>query len=128
MIDEIQYAPDLLPELKLRLDQLRRQRIKTGYELPAVLLWATGSNRIDLEDQIQESLAGRVSLYVMHTCSVREMTRQDPSRSISTILYRGGWPELLTNPALDPVAYLDDYLQTFVERDIVRAAGISEPC
>jgi len=39
---------------------------------------------------------------------------------------RGGWPELYSTADLDPVQYLNDFIATFIEKDIVTAAGIEK--
>ncbi|OFZ15554.1 MAG: hypothetical protein A2Z20_02805 [Bdellovibrionales bacterium RBG_16_40_8] len=35
----------------------------------------------------------------------------------------GGWPELHARESLDPKKFLDDYINSYVEKDIVLAAG-----
>jgi hypothetical protein len=40
------------------------------------------------------------------------------------VLIKGGWPELHIDHELDPVRYLNDLILTFIEKDIVAAAGI----
>jgi len=42
------------------------------------------------------------------------------------ILYIGGWPELHARESLDPKKFLDDYINSYVEKDIVLAAGIQK--
>lgn len=39
---------------------------------------------------------------------------------------RGGWPELYVDRGLDAARILDDFVLTYVERDIVAAAGIEK--
>jgi hypothetical protein len=39
---------------------------------------------------------------------------------------RGGWPELHASPHLNAVQYLNDFIATFIEKDIVSAAGIEK--
>jgi hypothetical protein len=52
LIDEIQYAPELLPYIKMEADK----------EQSAGLFWLTGSQQFHLMKGISESLAGRVGI------------------------------------------------------------------
>jgi predicted AAA+ superfamily ATPase len=45
---------------------------------------------------------------------------------LQTLFMRGGWPELHASLELDAVQYLNDFIATFIERDIVTAAGIEK--
>lgn len=117
LLDEATLAPPLFFELKRRVDGARRG------ELPEVDVWITGSNQTLLHRNVRESLAGRASYFDLNTLSVHELARAGSFR-LEDYLLRGGWPELYRDPTLDPVRYLNDLLATFVERDIVLAAGI----
>ena len=55
LIDEIQYAPELLPYIKIHADQSK----KTGE------IWLTGSQKHQMIKGASESLAGRVALIDM---------------------------------------------------------------
>ena len=41
-------------------------------------------------------------------------------------MLRGGFPELYRRPELRPVSYLNDYISTFIEKDIGRSSGIEK--
>jgi len=45
---------------------------------------------------------------------------------IKNILFNGGWPELYTNTSLATTTYLNNYLRSYVEKDIVLSAGTTE--
>jgi predicted AAA+ superfamily ATPase len=129
LIDEAQYAPNLFPEIKLRIDRSRRTRARAPAESGArrePLYYLTGSNRLQLDENVKESLAGRSHLYTLHGLSVREILRFAPATPLKLILFRGGFPELHASPTLRPVGYLNDYIATFVEKDIALSAGISK--
>jgi predicted AAA+ superfamily ATPase len=125
LIDEAQYAPNLFSEIKLRIDRLRRDQLKTG-EKKKTLYYITGSNRILLDRNVKESLAGRCHLYSLHGFSVREILANFPMTLVKTLLWRGGFPELYTNSDLLPQRYLNDYILSFLEKDIAASAGISK--
>jgi hypothetical protein len=40
--------------------------------------------------------------------------------------FRGGFPELYVRRELDPPRYFDDYVRTFVEKDIALSAGVQQ--
>ena len=128
-IDEVQYAPPLFPELKLAVDAARRtRRSGEGHAARIDVAWLTGSNQLLLEREVRESLAGRVTVDVLHTLSVHELVRAGAVTREAPIeaLVRGGWPELYVDRALDPARVLDDFVLTYVERDIIAAAGIEK--
>jgi len=118
LIDEIQEAPNLLPELKLLVDTARR----AGAPVPPI--WVTGSNAARLDSAAKESLSGRANYFRLHTLSVAELAAASiPSREV---FVRGGWPELHAHQMLDPVRYLDDHIRTFIEKDIAATAGVAK--
>jgi predicted AAA+ superfamily ATPase len=120
-IDEAQYAPRLFPSLKRRADLFKRQN--PGERRTIIRL--TGSNQIVMDRQIKESLAGRASFFDMNTLSVAEILAEK-NTTIQDILFMGGWPELHAINDMNPKKYLDDYLNSYVEKDIVLAAGINK--
>src|ERR1035438_4249771 len=63
LIDEIQYAPELLPYLKMRVDADRGPG----------LFWLTGSQQFPLMQGVTESLAGRVAVVSLLGFSAREI-------------------------------------------------------
>jgi len=115
LLDEATLAPELFIEIKRRVDAARRG------EEPPLDVWITGSNQTLLQRTVRESLAGRASYFDLNTLSVHELGAR---YSLSQMLLRGGWPELYASPELDPVRYLNDLIATFIEKDIVSAAGI----
>jgi predicted AAA+ superfamily ATPase len=133
-IDEAQYAPALFPSLKRRVDLFKRDPRNKRQTIFRI----TGSNQILMDRNVKESLAGRASFFDMNTLSVSEIIEAQQAsavrpaftdagpRSIQDILYMGGWPELHADPSLDPKKFLDDYINSYIEKDIVLAAGIQK--
>ena len=120
VIDEAQYAPNLFPELKKKSDQLKKELNKkqTVFRL-------TGSNQILMDKAVKEGLTGRASFFDLTTLSLSEILS---SVSISPIqaLYQGGWPELYAYPETDSNKYLNDYIRSYIEKDIILTAGIQK--
>lgn len=117
VLDEATLAPEIFPELKRRVDQQRREGSSANTKID---IWITGSNQTLLQRNVRESLSGRASYFDLNTLSFHELR----DCSLGKILLRGGWPELHINDELDPVRYLNDLILTFIEKDIVAAAGI----
>lgn len=121
-IDEAQYAPQIFPTLKREVDLKKR----VDNFVPETFYRLTGSNQILMDQNIKESLAGRASFFEMNTLSVREILRSRNDLSIQEILYVGGWPEVHSQRRNDVKKYLDDYVNSYIEKDIVLSAGIQK--
>lgn len=125
ILDEIQYAPQLFPEIKQIIDRHKKEKLLLSNPTPVkTLFYITGSNQILLDKQVKETLVGRASYFHLNTLSVHEILRAFPKIDINEILFRGGWPELYTNKQLDPIKYINDYIRNYIEKDIVTSAGI----
>lgn len=116
VIDEIQYAPELLPYIKIEVDQNRRK--KGQYVL-------TGSQTFQVMDGISESLAGRIAIFHLFPFSWEEISHVKGYKTISgevlsTVkqMIRGFYPEFFVNSNLDPSLWYGSYLSTYIERDV----------
>ncbi|MES2218129.1 MAG: ATP-binding protein [Pseudomonadota bacterium] len=127
LLDEVQYVPNLFPELKKVVDQVKRTEVfQSSAAKPGVLFRLTGSNQILMDKNIKESLTGRASYFYLNTLTVHEILTALPETLIKDIIFKGGWPELYTNDRLSPTTYLNDYIRTYVEKDIIMSAGIQK--
>ncbi len=125
IIDEVQYAPNIFPEIKRLVDQLKRERLKKTKKKLKVVFRLTGSNQVLMDKNVKESLVGRAGFYYLNTLSVSEIFSTDSSVSCMKILFQGGWPELYVSD-IPNVKYLNDYIRNYIEKDIVLSAGISK--
>ncbi len=66
ILDEIQYAPELIPVIKRRVDAIR----KNG------LFFLTGSQQWGVMKAVSESLAGRALILDLDTFSIFETAKQ----------------------------------------------------
>ncbi len=127
ILDEVQYAPDLLPYIKEAIDARRRER---------GLYLMTGSQNLMLMAQVTESLAGRTAILRLLPLSEREI-RGKPEQPLAwerplgqpspkgpaqqdlwKSLLRGCYPELTVEPDRDIPLWHASYLQTYLERDV----------
>lgn len=128
MIDEIQYAPTLLPYIKMHVDQYKQMGD----------FWLTGSQMFHMMKNVSESLAGRVGILQMLGFSNREILGQeslsfkanpkDWKEKIKTVkpqkikdvfarIYKGSMPSLYeSSHNLD--VFFSSYVQTYLQRDI----------
>lgn len=125
VIDEIQYAPELLPYIKIRVDQKNQNG----------MYFLTGSQMFHMMKNVSESLAGRVGILSMYSLSRSEIeersaeaflpdrisstpVEQDTISDIFKMIYRGGMPRMAADPELKPEDFFGGYVQTYLERDI----------
>jgi predicted AAA+ superfamily ATPase len=115
IIDEVQYAPGLFRHLKAEVDA---KRAANGQFL------LTGSQKFTLMKNVSESLAGRADIMELETLSFTEIHAALPETDLETAIVRGGFPELYANPDIDPVAFYNSYLATYLERDVRALANV----
>src|SRR3990167_5052518 len=72
LLDEVQYVPNIFSEIKRRIDQLKKERLKNNTHLP-ILFRLTGSNQLLMDKHVKESLVGRASYFYLNTLSVHEI-------------------------------------------------------
>jgi len=139
LIDEIQYAPDLLPYIKLEVDRNR----KPGS------FWLTGSQPFYLMKGVSESLAGRVGIVRLLGLSrmecegrsresrpflptipgMRTRTRREehlPAMKLYRHIWRGGFPAIAWNKRMDRDLFYSSYVQTYLQRDIRDLARVGD--
>lgn len=127
IFDEIQYAPDLLPYVKEKIDA---ERSKYGQYL------LTGSQNLMLVEKVTESLAGRAAMLRLLPLSRREAQGRPQAQlpweskedsfsggklSVDDLwrgFLRGNYPELIVNPERDIDLWHASYIQTYLERDV----------
>lgn len=138
IIDEIQYAPNLLSYIKLIVDKSDK---KGQY-------WLTGSQQFHLMKNVSESLAGRVGILDLMGLSLAELSqtpnnkpffpdleyieeRRENHKNYSTsdifkIIYNGSFPALNNQDEFqDRNAFYSAYIRTYIERDIRDLFSIS---
>lgn len=110
VFDEVQHVPELLSFLQVRIDA---QPMVGRYIL-------TGSQQLELDRGVSQSLAGRVALVELLPLSYCEAGAAGLApRSLAEAVFCGSYPALYDRGReLRPVRWLEDYLATFVNRDI----------
>ncbi len=134
IIDEVQYASEIFPYIKIECD-------KGMYEN----YYLTGSQQMQLMSKVQESLAGRVSILELQNLSLRELhgirfnrhfvPTEDyiserekvlkPYNNLWKIIHRGMFPEINVTER-DWQDFYSSYVRTYLERDIKEEIGIKD--
>lgn len=115
IIDEIQHVPSLFRDLKIIVDENRTANGK----------WIlTGSQQFILMRHISEPLAGRVRILNLGTLSATELNRTNLINNRRDLLWKGGFPELWAEN-LDAKEFFDDYIQTYLERDLRQIINVT---
>jgi predicted AAA+ superfamily ATPase len=139
LIDEIQYAPELLPHVKIAVDRSGEPG----------LFWLTGSQQFHLMRGISQSLAGRVAILQLLGLSRQESlgrgVRSSPylptlqqialnSREVPPlgllelyeIIWRGSLPRIALNQEVEPGVFWSSYVQTYLQRDVRDLARVGD--
>ena len=132
MIDEIQYAPELFPYIKMAVDKARTPG----------MFWLTSSQQFHLMKNVSESLAGRIAILNLLGLSLAEergfaenalpfLPTQDSltlrAKTAETLLlpaiyhkiWRGSFPFVV--PHDDTITwetFYSSYVQTYLQRDV----------
>lgn len=137
LIDEIQYATELLPYIKMYVDT---HKVKGDF-------WITGSQVFKLMKDVSESLAGRVGIVsllglsdaeIYNYESVPYVTEREKlykrypivkKRNLNMIyerIFKGSMPEMYATEGMDWETYYRSYIETYLQRDIRDLAQVAD--
>lgn len=129
MIDEVQRCPSIFNRLKIVLDNTEKLSN----------FFLTGSQKLQLMENVSDSLAGRISIVELEGLSLREINDVDFNRhfvpteeylaerekhlkkysaDIWETIHRGSYPELYANLEREWIDYYQSYVKTYLERDV----------
>ena len=135
ILDEVQCAPALFPEIKMACDNTKEYG----------RYFLTGSQQYHLMQNVTESLAGRIAILELQGLSMREINRIEFNRhfvpndeylgerkkclvrydDIWGRIHRGSNPELQSQD-LGWSAYWSSYVQTYLERDVGQMINVKD--
>lgn len=107
IIDEVQRVPALLSYLQTFVDE-------PGNKQKYVL---TGSQQLLMMEKVSQSLAGRTVILRLLPFSCHELHQKKKHLELNDLLYSGGYPRIF-DKRLNPSQWLQQYHQTYVERDV----------
>jgi predicted AAA+ superfamily ATPase len=115
ILDEIQRAPQLFSYLQQVLDETKKKG----------LFILTGSNNFLLQENITQTLPGRIAYLQLLPLSLQELK---DSKKIKAVygwhILNGGYPEVIAKK-IDPVDWYQAYINTYIERDVRQLKNIS---
>lgn len=146
IIDEFQYAPNILSYIKMIVDERRQERVKDENVKVNGLFYLTGSQAFEIMEKTSESLAGRVGILDLYTLSNREINnlegeiflpdlkllkKRAKSKMLTTSelfekILSGGYPEIFINKSMDRDKFFDSYIRTYIERDIRKLINVQD--
>ncbi len=135
IIDEVQYASDIFPYIKIECD---KPNMYENYYL-------SGSQQMKLMTKVQESLAGRISILELQGLSLRELNEIEfnkhfvpteeyiierekqlkPYNNLWNTIHRGMYPEVNVTER-EWLDFYSSYVRTYLERDIQDEIGIKD--
>lgn len=136
LIDEFQYAPELLPYIKMKVDE-------NG--IPGEF-WLTGSQKFSMMEGISESLAGRIACLDLLGISYEELNniksneiflptddylykKVDKIKTGNNIfenIFQGSMPKILADKEVDREVYYASYLDTYIKRDVRQLTQVAD--
>lgn len=138
LLDEVQYAPQLLPQIKLAVDSDGRPG----------RFWLTGSQHFHLMKGVSESLAGRVAILRLLGLSRGEQAGRgrtcrpflpasaaksgEPQaglrglKALYEMIWRGSFPSIAVSARVDRDLFYGSYVQTYLQRDVRDLARVGD--
>jgi predicted AAA+ superfamily ATPase len=113
ILDEVQRAPELLNYLQEILDNTTEDG----------LFILTGSNNLLLQENVSQTLAGRIGVLDLYPLSYRELQNKDRQYTLNELLLRGFYPEIHQKNR-NPDLWYQSYVRTYVERDVRQLKNI----
>lgn len=146
IIDEFQYAPELLSYIKIKVDNARKNEMFGDGKSVGTLYYLTGSQVFQPMKDISESLAGRIGILDLYGFSTRELSKVDESIFIPDInllkekkrvenestkkiferIINGSYPEVNNNAGRNREQFYEDYIRTYIERDVRQLINIKD--
>ena len=118
VIDEIQYAPELLSYIKMNVDKKRQ---KMGQYI------LTGSQIFQVMQGVSETLAGRIAIFHLYPFSFLEIPNgKKTDLFLQNQMIKGFYPQFFIQKDLVPSLWQGSYLSTYLERDIRNLKSIAD--
>ena len=125
LIDEVQYAPELFPYIKIKVDEYQERS----------MYWLTGSQQFKLMKNVTESLAGRVGIIKLNSLTYTEIyddiknkeifnprqfkkSKNIDVNNIFELIFKGGMPELYNISTMKRNYFFTSYINTYLARDV----------
>lgn len=115
ILDEVQKAPHLFSYLQQILDETKKKG----------LFILTGSNNFLLQENVTQTLSGRIAYLQLLPLSLHELKESKKIRpTYHWHLLSGGYPEVIAKK-MNPNDWYAGYIATYIERDVRQLKNIS---
>ena len=138
IIDEVQFAPEIFPYLKMKIDKGRLSGQNKGVYL------LTGSANLMALPTLSDALVGRMSILTLYPFSASEFYQTDVNlvdklfnETLSVQTYEdfdvldaitnSTYPEIAQNLEIDRIKWFDNYLTTILNRDVKSISDLKNP-
>ena len=136
LIDEFQYAPGLLPYIKMAVDHAAGE--------PCGQYWLTGSQQFTMMRTVSESLAGRAAILPLGGITQGEefarpfegpfsvnrkaslQTTYAAGLAVYERIWRGFYPAIVSGRIKNWQIFYRSYLNTYLERDVRQILAVSD--
>jgi uncharacterized protein len=116
IIDEAQNVPDLFSWIQVIVDRDKNER----------KFILTGSQNFLLLEKITQSLAGRTAIFNLFPFSMDELKNTEfESSDCNEYIFKGFYPRLY-DKGLNPVRWLNDYILSYIERDVRNIVNVGD--
>jgi predicted AAA+ superfamily ATPase len=113
ILDEAQRVPHLFSYLQQILDESKE---------PGLFI-ITGSNNFLLQENISQSLAGRIAYLTLLPFTLSELSKT--GYSLNDLLHKGAYPPVY-DQAVETNAWYNNYIRTYIERDVRQIKNIND--
>ena len=146
IIDEFQYAPNLLSYIKMNVDEARKDAMFGSKNDVNTMYFLTGSQVFQTMKNVSESLTGRIGILDLFAFSTRELNKAKEEVFIPDVdklskkvplnrmttnelfkrIIQGSYPEIYNNKNINIEQYYSTYVRTYIERDIREVINIKD--
>lgn len=146
IIDEFQYAPNLLTYIKIKVDESRKKSMFETKEEVGTLYYLTGFQVFETMKDVSESLAGRVGILDLYGFSTREINNEKDITFIPDIellrerkklpiltmpklferIINGSYPDVVNATEEIREKFYESYIRTYIERDVRKLINIKD--
>ena len=146
IIDEFQYAPNLLSYIKTKVDNARSNEMFGNGEKTGTLYYLTGSQVFNTMSSVSESLAGRIGILDLYGFTTRELNNINesifipdiellknkeklpslPTLSIFERIINGSYPEINSENGRNKEQFYETYIRTYIERDVRKLVNVKD--
>lgn len=134
IIDEFQYAPNLLSYIKIHIDEARKDQLFNAKTPVGTMYYLAGSQVFQAMKNVSESLAGRIGILELNPLSTREIYNKtedcfipninllkkkeklsyEPLGNIFDRILKGSYPILYNDTENNLESFYLSYIKTYI--------------